>query len=505
MNNRTKMLLLVAALFLLFTSCSQSTANDTSDSTDKNSADTADIAETPAEELPNYLTLEGDLGGEAFRVLGMYSESYKQFSNFEIYAESENGDIVNDAVYRRNSIIEEKYNVKIEQVLGEMTLAQSNTPLLQLMQKNTMAGDDAYELFFIPLRDISGVISGNLAQDMYPLPYIDFDEDYWNLHTNINMEIKGKLFLTNSDFSLMDKRRTYILIYNRDLHKEYSDLVIEDAINNGSWTYDVMTELMENISVDLNGDGMIDYNDQWGVGMDSQSGILALAIGMGGHTVLRDSDGIIINNLLDEKMINIATRINDTLRMGTTNGFFCAQYGWNIPGVPPAGEASHMFNNEQVLFMTGFPQQLSSLSQEVTFDYGVIPFPKYDEVQEDYYTFADCFGSVLFGVPLVSAKTDMTGFMLEVLSGYSTDTTLEAYYELSCKVKHVYDETSAEMLDLCFEGITFDLGTMFKWGNMNHTAFRNLMINSSNTYVSDCEAIMDIVDNDIKTMLDAVK
>jgi len=160
MNNRTKMLLLVAALFLLFTSCSQSTANDTSDSTDKNSADTADIAETPAEELPNYLTLEGDLGGEAFRVLGMYSESYKQFSNFEIYAESENGDIVNDAVYRRNSIIEEKYNVKIEQVLGEMTLAQSNTPLLQLMQKNTMAGDDAYELFFIPLRDISGVISG---------------------------------------------------------------------------------------------------------------------------------------------------------------------------------------------------------------------------------------------------------------------------------------------------------------------------------------------------------
>lgn len=47
---------------------------------------------------------DSDFKGREFRVLGNEG-SYPQWNNFEIYAESENGDVVNDAVFRRNQTV----------------------------------------------------------------------------------------------------------------------------------------------------------------------------------------------------------------------------------------------------------------------------------------------------------------------------------------------------------------------------------------------------------------
>lgn len=50
--------------------------------------------------------------------------------------------------------------------------------------------------------------------------------------------------------------------------------------------------------------------------------------------------------------------------------------------------------------------------------------------------------------------------MLEALSSASEE-VLYNYYEVTCKVKHTYDEDSAEMLDLIFDGIVYDLGMVY--------------------------------------------
>jgi hypothetical protein len=57
--------------------------------------------------------------------------------------------------------------------------------------------------------------------------------------------------------------------------------------------------------------------------------------------------------------------------------------------------------------------------------------------------------------------------MLEALSAESSYTTLPAYYEVSCKTKYTYDKESAEMLDIIFNGITYDLGAIYDWGQIN--------------------------------------
>ena len=106
-----------------------------------------------------------------------------------------------------------------------------------------------------------------------------------------------------------------------------------------------------------------------------------------------------------------------------------------------------------------------SASAKADFDYKMLPLPKFDEAQEKYYTMSDNIG-LLFGVPANAPDRDFSGYMLEALSCISHTTTLPAYYEINCKVKSVYDEDSADMMDLAIDGLVFDVGFMYDIGGL---------------------------------------
>lgn len=482
-----KKLCLFLALFMLLpiiASCGNN-PDDTAVITPSDSAaDAAGDAETAAAEaVPNYLTLNENWNGRTFRVLTTDCPAYQQFTNFEVYAEAENGEVVNDAVYRRNTIIEDKHNVKIKDVVIEGTNS-TPTEAFNTLKSSCLSDDDICDTFFMALRCVGTVITSGYSVDMYKLPYIDFDESYWNQATNRSMEIAGKLLMTNSDFSLLDKKRTYILIYNRDLVSTYTSEVLEDHVHNGTWTYGKLMEVCENMSVDLDGNGKIDNNDQWAIGMDSYNGVTALMLGMNAHITDKDSDGNIIYTALDEHTVNVMQLLYDTLN-GTNVAYYCRQYpNWKRNGYTADEDSSVSFKEGKTAFVTLFPQSLPQFSAACEFDYGVIAWPKYNDAQEDYYTFADSWGFSLFGVPITAPDTAFSGFMLEVLSGYSTDTSYNAYLEVACKVKYVYDETSAEMLDLCFKNITFELVSIFNWKDVYSGLMADILDGKSFKYVS---------------------
>jgi len=104
------------------------------------------------------------------------------------------------------------------------------------------------------------------------------------------------------------------------------------------------------------------------------------------------------------------------------------------------------------------------MSAECEYEYGVVPFPKYDEAQETHHTLAA--QALFLTVPITVSNPDFTGFMLEALSAYSSYTTLPAFYEVSCKTKYMYDADSAEMLDITFDGLVYDLGQLYDWGGL---------------------------------------
>ena len=127
------MLALVAALILA--SCGESAATADSTAADTTAADT-----TPAE--TDYYTNipDGtDFGGKTFNIISYAQET----SAWQIYiaAETENGDLLNDAAYRRNREVEELLNITVSETLIPGTAAHEST-----FKNSVLAGDNAYDV-----------------------------------------------------------------------------------------------------------------------------------------------------------------------------------------------------------------------------------------------------------------------------------------------------------------------------------------------------------------------
>ncbi len=94
------------------------------------------------------------------------------------------------------------------------------------------------------------------------------------------------------------------------------------------------------------------------------------------------------------------------------------------------------------------------------FDYGIIPYPKWDEAQPKYYTSVD--GSHEGLVVLKSIQEhEFVGIISEALNAESWKRVVPAYYDISLKYKGARDEQSVAMLDLIVEGRIFDFGYVY--------------------------------------------
>ncbi|MCI6841682.1 MAG: hypothetical protein MR889_06105, partial [Clostridiales bacterium] len=162
--------------------------------------------------------------------------------------------------------------------------------------------------------------------------------------------------------------------------------------------------------------------------------------------------------------------------------------------------SSKAFKEGHELFMTCFPHSLKAFSAECVNDYGLVPYPKFDEAQEKYYTYADRY-CMLFCIPVSCVDPDFSGFMLEALSAEATDTSLKAYYDISCKTKYTYDADSAEMLDLTFAGIQYDLTRIYNINGLNNLLY-SLASKKDNTFSSDYAKIESKALADIEKLVE---
>lgn len=107
---------------------------------------------------------------------------------------------------------------------------------------------------------------------------------------------------------------------------------------------------------------------------------------------------------------------------------------------------------------------------------------------------------MLFCVPANVDDPDFTGYMLEALSYVSSTTTLPTYYEKCCKIKSVYDEDSAEMIDRAMSSQICDICFVYNIGGLasilNSTLPRGTQNNSTSLYAASEQqaeqAILDI-------------
>jgi hypothetical protein len=107
----------------------------------------------------------------------------------------------------------------------------------------------------------------------------------------------------------------------------------------------------------------------------------------------------------------------------------------------------------------------------MTADFGILPHPKYDENQTEYYN-GTAHVVPIFAIPITNPDPERTGIFIDALTALSATTITPAYYTISLEGKFTRDEDSIEMLDIIRSSRIYDLAVIYNWGN-----FYSLFIN----------------------------
>ncbi len=218
-----------------------------------------------------------------------------------------------------------------------------------------------------------------------------------------------------------------------------------------------MYQLGKSVASDMNGDGVRDENDMFG--LLSDSGMMFLFyFTCGNNFVTLDDRGEPFFTVESERTFDscdwLVDFFNDTDTMLWASK--CSNTWTTLDKV---------FMENRNLFRPGSIYDIIYY-RNMEHDFGILPYPLFDEGQEDYYHLIASHVCPGLSVPTTNTKLDMTTYLLEALAYESRDTVTEAYYDLNLYTKMARDNESGDMLDIIFSTKRYDLGFVFDWGGL---------------------------------------
>ncbi len=459
-NKPSAVFLLTALLTLTAVSCGQADGTDDIVTTDAVGSDTAAFAETETEPRIEADLPEADFEGYEFRIITR-GQSKSHWDSRDIFAEAENGDLINDAVFKRNTTAGEKYNFKIVE-LGEPD------NITNLIRTTVQAGEDAYDMASASIiASIATLAPAGMLIDLKTVPNMELSKPWYDQNAVSALSVCDTLHAVTGDLTITDKDATWVVLFNKQMAADYDFGSLYDMVENGTWTADAMIEMCKAVSSDLNGDGKMDENDQWGV-IGESFNTFAVIVGSGQQYVSKDENDIPYFTLDNERIYNAFEK---AIALTSSSNNICA-YVNNFSSKFPNdvwGECMDpMFSGNRALFtMSGMNRVTLFRSMEA--DFGILPIPKYDAAQEDYYCPISLWGANSISIPKTASDLARTGHIIEALSAESLYTLTPAYYDLTLKTKVARDEESSAMLDIIFANRVYDLACMYDFGQIFST------------------------------------
>ena len=461
-------LLLVVSLLL---SCSQNSGDNNTEKADNNSSTEAEAEE--ATEIPvatEYIPdlPKVDMSGKTFTILSSnWAQGYEPLYINDIYSEELNGDPFNDAVYNRIIYMEDKYNIKIEHADMERMIS------LDSLRKTVNANEDAYDLYLMRAADFNTIVSNRYAVDLGEVEYMNLSQPWWDSNSYESFSLLGKHYGICSDITTNDELAVWCMFFNKNMLQNLALESPYSLVTNGKWTYDKVFEMGKVASKDVNSDGKMDRNDTFGIhtirdafsGMLNGAGIFFGEIDKDGNLTFTLKNG---DNLT--KIINIFTGMFDKNEV----------YNMHVRGEGITD--AQMLSNGQALFDFSGIQIVRRL-REMEDDFGILPYPKYDENQAEYMSSISPWYLTLAIIPTTNTDLENTGIIMEEMAYQGYKNLRPAFYENLLQRKIARDSESGEMFDYLFNNVKYDSGAIWNMGGFA-TSFVMDLVNSYETNVT---------------------
>jgi hypothetical protein len=430
------------------------------------------------DELPNDL----DYNGDEIVILSRYREGW---TSGEIAVEKMIGEPVNDAVFERNKAVEDRLDVKIVSIedVNDDAYVVTNKAALSVR-----GGTHEYDILAAACYvSVHQSISGTYA-DMRKSVYIDFDKPWWSQGFNEVVEYHGAQFTGLSSALLSQYRFAFVTLFNKDLFVDTNQPFLYDYVENGTWTLDKQISLVPIFHQDNGNNIQDEEGDIYGlvscdyVSTDPYWSSCQVDI------IKKDEDGDYMF-VFDSGKLHEVCEKTQRLFYDTDDG----TYDYKM----------ETMNNEQVKIRDMFARgdaamatiRILELENEIMRgmeqEFGVVPMPKFDEVQKEYRTLLhDQFTVVSILTTVKGDRLDEVGAVLEAMASTSYKTVRPAYRETNLRTKIAKDPQSAEMFNLIIDNIYIDAGIIYTINlDTFHNHYREIMGTKQNTVVSRYKSV----------------
>ena len=258
----------------------------------------------------------------------------------------------------------------------------------------------------------------------------------------------------------------HMLYINKDMFTEKKIELPYSKVYDGTWTLDELIQITTGIY--KNGDAIPGKSAGDTFGLVGRSYVLdAFYVGSNMHYILADTSdaGNLLNissDLSSSKTVKLVSKLGD---MFASNDWMTRKFG------DQTGEDIEdisTFAKGRALVVQQHAQiGEKNLMGKVNFEFGVLPMPKYDTNQKNYYTNV---GNpiTLYGLFVgmdnrgdMPKTLSMMSAVLECWASEGYRLTTPEIFNVNMQLKVAEDQTETDMFEYIRSGITFDIGRFF--------------------------------------------
>ncbi|MBR5459932.1 MAG: hypothetical protein IKV53_03620 [Clostridia bacterium] len=404
-----------------------------------------------------------DYGGREFRIVT------HQPKEFVVEEEERNqGNLITDAKFARNEAVEKRFNVNI-------TLGYTGTysEVSTYVSKTVLAGTDEFDLLMGMAVDTGSLVLKKVFLNWYDIENVNFSKPWWVSSNTDELTVNGVAPIAVSDFNFSSITSTFCMVFNKNLAASYEMGNLYQLVLDGKWTFDKLLELVKGVYVD-DGNDKRDENDFYGMTMSNGMTVNAFLWAFDNPICVKDEDGVPQIAIKTDKINNIVNNIYDLI-------YNTGSVYYDAGAVSGTSYPTDMFLAKKTIFVpVGLGNFTTTGFRNFEDDYGVLPMPKYDENQAEYFTMADGYHTVL-AVPKTCRDTAFVGTIVEALSAETWKTVTPTFYEIALKTRYLRDAESKLVLDLVINGRTFDFGYIYDgWQGFSFTLQRMMAAGNNN-------------------------
>lgn len=440
------LLLCFAMILPVFASCADPTNPDDDLGYNTNYYDNSSRERTSGN-LPEDINLNGE-------TVGIF---YSSWLELDVEGEDETVDLVYTAIYERNEKVKNWLNVDLNFIMSDAT---SWSDISGEVTNLVLTFDDSVDIIIATSNSIIQERLYSLFLDLNNTLYLELDQPWWNYDAIYETSVDGRIFqFLYGDMLFSSITGCGAVYYNKELYAmlnpdKGADYLYQMVLDK-TWTLEQFYYITQKCYLDKDGDTKRSDGDMYGYSLFRYAEpIHYFAVGCGVQYYERMKNGyprITINNDRSVEFCELLEKV-----LYENNGawlFFPNMVGQEV------GHEDDFPNKKVVFLLTTLGSSLKENMREMESDYGIIPYPLWDE--EDEYKTLLANGVALASVPysiVTGNNYDRLEYIicpvLEAMSIESYRSVTLNFYEYALKGAYTRDDIAAQMIDIIVENST---------------------------------------------------